>query len=514
MRTKYATLNFIFGIINQILIGVINLILRKILIITLGIEYTGIAGLFANVLALLNLAESGFGTAIVFNLYKPIAEKDTKQIAKLMHFYKKVYTYIAIIVFIFGCATIPFLKYIISDTSLPMMEIIVYFILYLLNTVVTYFLSYKTSFIMAMQRQYIVVIVNVVIQIISGTINAISLIVFKNYIIYICINILTTLACNVSVSYIVDKKYKFIAQESGEITDYEKQSIVKNVKALFLHKVGAYVLNSTDYIVMSAFTGLVSVGMYSNYVTIVAMLNQCITQFYNAIVPGVGEIIAEDSINNTNNSYKMYKLLYFISFLLFGFTSANLFSLVQPFITLWVGSEYQLSTYIVIVIVANYYFCGMRNAPNSIKNAAGIYRQDVLSPVGESLSNLILSIILTIKFGMIGVLLGTLISGLFFPFWTAPYFLYKELFKKNFGEYFLDSIKYFIITLLAIVINQICLSKITILNIFICFCVKVLISLLITLIYFGIVIICLPEKKYINFYVKKVVNIVKKYKAS
>lgn len=491
---------------NQLVLALVNFILRRVLIQTMGVTYVGVDGLFSNILSLLGLVESGFGTAIVFSLYLPIAQGDEKKIVALVNFYSKVYRIIAITILFLGICFLPALKFIIKDNPFTTEETMIYYLLFLLNNVASYFLAYKTSFLMACQKQYLVSMTTMIANGLFAVLRIIVLIFWKNYVIFLFLIIINTVMVNVVVAQIVEKKYKYInSNNKNELSIEEKNSLFSNVKALLWHKIGTYVLNGTDNIVISYFVGIVSVGIYSNYILITRTLTQFINQLFNAIVPAMGDIIAEDSQTGENRAYSTYKSIYYLSFILYGTSTIILAALLQPFIKLWIGEEYTVSALTVIFLVLNFYFSGMRTVPSTTKSAAGIYKQDRYSPICESIINLVLSVTLVHFIGMAGVIVGTLMSNLLMPFWTAPYYLYRDLFKKRFREYLYSSSKYFLITLAGVCIVNYLNSLVPFGSGLRDFVFMMLFSSLSALFYMLIIVLLSNEKKMLKPYINNLI---------
>lgn len=461
MRSKYVLINTFFAILNQCALAIVNLVLRRVLVQTLGVSYVGVDGLFSNILSLLGLVESGFGTAVIFSLYAPISQGDDKKIGALVSFYSKIYRSIAAAVLIIGTALIPLLTFMIKDNPFTNEETVVFYILFLINNAASYLLAYKTSFLMACQRQFWVSGTTMICNVIFTCLRIIVLLTTGSYVVFLVLLIVNTVTVNFVIAKIVDNKFSYVNANKNEILDKaEKESIKSNVKALLWHKVGSYVLNGTDNLVISYFIGIVAVGVYSNYVLITRTLTQFMNQLFNSIVPAMGDIIAEDKQTGGNKAYITYKSIYYLSFVIFGTSTIILSSLIQPFVKLWVGSENVASDVMALFLVVNFYFSGMRIVPSTTKSAAGIYKQDKFSPVCEAVLNLVISITLAKFIGVTGVIIGTLVSNLLMPFWTAPYFLYRDLFHKKFREYLWSSLKYLMITFTGVFILMYISNKI------------------------------------------------------
>lgn len=136
-RTKNSMKNVIMGLLVQVITVLLTFITRTIFIKVLGEDYLGINGLFTNILAVLSMAEMGIGTAIVYSMYKPLKDNDTKKLNALVNYYKKLYNIIALIVLLVGLAILPFLDSIVQlDREIENLKL--YYILFLLNSVVSY----------------------------------------------------------------------------------------------------------------------------------------------------------------------------------------------------------------------------------------------------------------------------------------------------------------------------------------------------------------------------------------
>ena len=154
MRTKNSIKNIYMGILTQIILTLLGFVSRKVFLDSLGTEYLGINGLLTNILSMLSLVEGGIGTSIVYNLYKPLAENNTKKITALVQLYKKLYSILAIIIFILSVGMYGILdKFIKGGTTVPYISI-VYFI-FTLKNLMSYLNAHKWSLINADQKGYI-----------------------------------------------------------------------------------------------------------------------------------------------------------------------------------------------------------------------------------------------------------------------------------------------------------------------------------------------------------------------
>ena len=420
MRIKNSLMNFSSGIFLNLISTILTFVSRTIFIQVLGKQYLGVNGLFTNILSMLSLAELGVGTAINFSLYEPIANNDNKKIKILMQFYKKAYRAIGCFVFIIGIFIMLFLNVFIKDSE-GIQNLRLIFLIFLINTVSSYFITYKTTLLNAYQKGYKLTKVNVISSFLGTVAQLLVLIITNNYLAYLITNMLGLLITRIYVNVKVTKMYPILSEKETEKLPKEDLSkIITNVKAMMFHKIGDYCINGTDNIVISTFISLSTVGIYSNYGMIITMVNGIIVMFFNSMTASLGNMIVTES---KEKSKEVFEVICF-------------YNLLTPFIQLWIGKDYLIEQSVVLIVIINYFFTGMRAPVGTIKSAAGLYDQDKYTPLIQSAVNLCVSIVLAKKVGLIGVFIGTLTSGLVLPCWQRPMIVYKYIFKSSSKEYF------------------------------------------------------------------------------
>lgn len=439
-RTKSSIKNLLFAGIGQFVGIIINLISRFVFVKILTQEYLGLDGLFSNIISMLSLVELGIGPAMTFSLYKPLAENNIEKIKALMKLYKKAYTIIGIVVLILGISITPFIPYLIDEMPNINENINYIYILFVINTSISYFYSYKRSLIISDQKRYIATFYRYTFYAILNIIQIIVLVITKNYLLFLTAQIVMTLVENICISKKADKLYPYIKDKNvKKLENNEKEPIKKNVFAMMFHKIGTVVVNSTDNLIISKFVGLIAVGIYSNYFLVIKALNTIIEQVFTSITASLGNLGA---IETEEKVYKVYKKVFFMNFWIYSFASITLYILFNDFIEIWLGENYLLEKVTVGIIVINFYITGMRKTCLVFKDALGLFWQDRYKPILESIINIIVSIILVQKMGIVGVFLGTLISTLTTCFWIEPYVVYKYGLKQNLRKYFSKYLKY------------------------------------------------------------------------
>lgn len=488
MRTENSIKNIIMNFLYNILNYGLRFVSRIVFVKTLAEVYLGVNGLLSNVLGILALTELGIGTAIGYSLYQPLAKKNTEKIRSLMKFYKKAYRIIALIVLSLGLILLPFLPYLIKDvTGIKNLNII--YLIFLLNMVIGYLFSYKRTLIESDQKKYKIVPFIMTFSIITSMLQIIVLFIFKNYIIYLLIQSICIIVENITINNYINKQYPYLKNKE-EIKPIEKKelAIIKNkVKALLLHKIGAYTLTSTDNLIISKIIGIVTVGIYSNYSLIVNMISSLIYVLVSNVTSSLGNLIASES---SKKRMKVFNEMNLTCFILYGISSVCFINLFNPFIELVFGEKFLLPMSVVYIIVINHYLTGMNNTVISIQTAAGLYEKDKYIPLIQSAVNLIISIILAIKIGLAGVFIGTVVSTLL-PLIIKPLIVYKHVFNEKTSIYFKELIQQTVVIIISTMLTYLLTRYIDIKNIYIDLVYRLIISVTIP----GIIIYILYKNK-------------------
>lgn len=502
MRTKKSFINTAVSFISQLIVILLGFISRRVLIYSVGVEYLGINGLMTNILTIFSLAESGIGVAIGYALYKPLAENDVEQIKSLMRFFKYTYWALAIGTAVIGLAFYPFLPFFLKDNTAPDANII--YLMFLFSSVVSYLWVYKTTLNSSDQNKYLYTIANTITQIAVLVLKVLVLYFTQNYILYLSIDIGTTIVKNLIFCRIVDKRYPYLKDTHVKKLDPEvRKGLFKNIKALFLGKVGYIVSQCSDNLVISSIVSVTAVGMYSNYTTLISSVSGFVTTFSSGVTASMGNLIASDT---KERAYEVYKRVDFINYWLYTFSAVCLLCLIEPFIAIWLGQEFVMTKGILILAVVTYYLKGINSGIEIAKNAAGLYYPDRFVPMMEAFLNMGISIVMAKRYGVTGVLLGTLISFLAFSFWTKPYFVYRDVFCLPFGKYVAWEGEKIAISVLIALGTWYAVSLVSLSNLLLNFCLKAVLSLaisngLLLLIYYRT-----EEFQYIRSLIEMVLN--------
>ena len=445
-RLDHVIENIKWGYVCTVVTYFFGFIMRTAVIIILGENYAGIGGLFANILGVLSFAELGIGTAMNYSLYRPIASNNTEKIKSLMKFYKKAYSTVAFVIAVSGLMLLPFLKYLVNDPG-EVGDIRLYYVIYLFTTVTSYFVSYKYSYVNAKQDNYVVSIVGMVSSSLTYIFQIFVLILTKQFFLYLVFGAIVDLIQKGWISCYLNKRYPILCEKNAKKLEKKELMIIKdNTKALVIHKVGDVCVHQTDNIIISSFINLVTVGRVTYYSYFISAMHQVLCVALNSVVGTLGNAISEVS---KEKQYSIFKIYRFAAFWIYGLTTVGLYFMISKIITFLVGDGVMLPRAVTGLMLIDYYMLGQRAALNNMKMAGGIFAQDQYISIVQAIVNLVMSVILVTRVGLIGVYIGTVTQGLIASL-VRPIIVYPYLFKKSPLSYFKDSLIYACVVMCAL----------------------------------------------------------------
>lgn len=462
-RLKNSALNFASGFLGRVLTILLNFVVRTIFIYCLNEAYLSVNGLYSNILTVLSLAELGFGSAMVYRMYAPVAVKDYQKAAALLHFYKKIYAIIGAVIFGLGLCVIPFMDYIIKDKP-DISGLTLYYILFLVNTSISYwFSSYKASVLYADQKEYIKTNVQNTMAILQSGLQIVLLLLFRKYLLYLLVQLVGNIFLNLYVAHLVDKRYPEIQTYQGaSLSAEERVQIRKDTEALVLSRFGHVALNGTDNIIISAVVGVLWVGRLSNYTLICDSVTSVLCQITAAITGSLGNFFATE---DKHAGYALFKKVEFLNFWLYGFSFIALVTLLDPFVQIWAGGRFVLGLPISIAIAINFFVAGYMNTLWVFRSTLGLFKQGKFRPILVAILNIVLSIVLGRLWGVFGVLFATFLSRAAISLWYDPLILHRYGFevscKPFFARYFRRVLLLTAVLIAMLTIRHVVLSSAT-----------------------------------------------------
>lgn len=446
-RVERSKKNIIWTFIGKITNLIFPFITQTCLIYILGVQYVGLNGLFNSVLMILSLTELGIGGALVFSMYRPIAEGDDEKICALLAFYKKCYHIIGSIILVLGLALLPFIKYLISGDVPDDINIYILYSIYLLNTVLSYYLfAYKTSLLNACQMVDMISRVDIISNSAKCILQCAGLLLLPSYYMFVWVIPLSTILRNLCVEYISRKKYpQYICK--GKLQTKDINVIKDKVKGLFFQSIGNVVLFAVDNIVISVFLGLELLGKYNNYLYVHNALVNLVGVVSVSIVSVVGNSIATEEKEKNYRNFRQFNLLWLC---LISWCAICQMCLLQPFIEVWAGKDLLLSEKLAFLFVIYFYVNKMGDMSGIYKSAAGIWKEARFVPLVSAVFNLGLNLLLVTRIGLAGILISTIVSLVFInvPFGGRVLFRVYFDYKWAWVKYLLTHIMHFLVTLL------------------------------------------------------------------
>lgn len=459
MRTEKSIKNVIVAIISNIILIVIGFVSQLVFKECLGKEYLGLNGLFTSVVSMLGIVELGLGSALIYHLYKPVAENDINKIIALMRFYRISYRIIAVIILCLGAVLMPFLNFFV-DTKLDI-NIYYVFALFVIECSFSYLLSYKRSILYANQENYIVNVIHLLYVLSMNICQVVLLCQTRDYILFLWVKVLFRIIENIVVTIVANKRYEYIKSKSdSKIDDDTKSDIIVKVKGLFIHKIGSYLVLGTDNIIISKFINLSVVGMYTSYTLITAGIKNLFSQMFYSITASVGNLLVLDK----DRAFSVYKKMLFMNFWLSTFCSISFYFVSKPFVQLWLGNDYVLSDFVVTVMMINLFFDTYGFTIGAFKSAAGIFHEDRWIPALQSVINIVVSIVMVWYWGLAGVILGTIMSQMLLYLYSYPKFIYKKVFDKKNVLFYIETLKNFCMFILIYCVTLIISKIICVIN--------------------------------------------------
>lgn len=433
-RIKNSMYNFITSMGAQLVTLVMNFVSRSVFINTLGENYLGISDLFSNILSLLSLAELGVGTAILYRLYEPLAQDNKPRVQAWMHFYKQAYRVIGLIIAGIGLCLIPFLPYIINDyekfDNLGINAVLIY-CLYLFKSVSSYlFFAYRSAIVKADQKEYLLTVAGYAVTIGTTVLQILSLIFLKDFIAYLAIAIIMVLVQNVVYAIISQKRYPYISEKPKEkVSSAEVKDTIKDCFALMLYKVNAVVLKSASNIVLSIIMGLSAVALFSNYYVFYVAIQGLFNKIFDPVVHSIGNL---HTTKRVDHEYLVFKTAVFISVIVGATAGVGIFVVADEFIGVWIGSKWIIPQPFSLLLGLELFTLSLCGTLGKYRNAMGLFQQAKYRPIFSAVVNIVVSVVGVKLLGIMGVVLGPLVS-----YWTTymvfdPIILHKHGFGGNY----------------------------------------------------------------------------------
>lgn len=450
VRLKNIFRNSFFSLLSQFVLIVIGFFSQKVMNLIMGEALVGMNSVISNIVAILSVSELGIASAIIFHLYKALAERNEEEIASLMNLYRKAYYIFGTTISVAGLCIMPFVHFFLKENSFSLSYIRLIYFLWLARTVLSYLLSYKRSILIADQREYVVSIVTLLINFLNYGSIIVILLLWQNYQVALFLNIIVESALNLWITWYVDRQYPFLKRyRKRPLQKGMMATIFGDIKNIFVSRLSSKMLVSTDNLIISSFISVVTVGLYANYSLITQSVTNIILALSNAMQPTVGNMFTE---HNQDKNYHVLRQMGFIFFLLAAFCSASVMSLITIFVTdFWLLAErYALSVNIVACCTLNCFLFIMNLPTAMVMTVSGMFDKERNISILYATVNLVISLLLVKPFGVVGVLVGTSASYLvqiIFRIW----FFFSNYLHRSSRRYVADMLQYGVLAVLEVI---------------------------------------------------------------
>jgi len=463
-RSKNVVLNSIVGIGSVVVSTIVTFVVRKLLSATLGDEIYGLNSLFSNVINTLLIMELGISSAIVIHLYKPIAEDNREKIKSIVRLYRNIYRVFSLVIVAIGLIIDLFLIQYVVTSDIPLWDIRLYFLIFLLSITLKYLWSYKRCLLLSSQNNRISTGVTALVECVFGICEIFVILKTKNYYLYLTLLVIQNSLSNGICNLIINKKFSYIKEKNvAQVTYEDKKTIIKTLKPLCVQRISGVVQDSFGSIVLSFFSDTIAaVGFYGNYQLVIHTVQTLFSQIGASFTSSFGNY----SIGKNNEElFSVYKKSRLFMNIIAGSISICFMVLIQKFIELFFGASVVLSNTIVILCTIYTFMCLNNVCLNSVQNSLGIHKLDAPQMALQAVLNIILSILGGYFLGLEGILLGTILSVFVFSTIFKGAVIYKHIFIKSFWNYLIDILieilKFVVCSVPLIILAYLLASKVT-----------------------------------------------------
>lgn len=452
MDKRRSILNVSVSIFSRIILLIAAIFVRRLLIQNIGNNVNGLNSLYTSIIGMLTVAELGVGRAIVYSMYRPIVVGEKRQIAALYCLYRKLYRIIGTIIFIGGLVVIPFLPRLISDYEQVSVNVYSTFLLTLISVVISYLFAAKSSLIEAHKDNYITTGISTISGLVRYGLQIVAILIWKSFSVFLICQIISTLLIWVLTEGIVRHKYPDIIKQHEAVDASTRIEIIRNTKAMLMHKIGVILVNTIDSMIISGFIGVIILGKYSNYMYICSAMVGIINLFFTPLTSVIGHLCAEGNKEKTREYFDFFYCLNYILGVVFFL---GYYSVIDAVVVLLFGPGLAVAHSITFIITLNQFIQYMRNAALLFRNASGTFYYDRWKPVAEGVVNFALSLFFVMffpeEYKVVGVIVATIITNLLICDTVEPFVVFKHVFGQKPGKFYVKNYSYISLFVLALI---------------------------------------------------------------
>lgn len=431
MRVKSTLKNTFYSLASYGVTFIIGLITRRLFLDLLSVDFLGYDGLFSSIFGVLSLSDLGIGSVMLYYLYVSVAQRDNDETGKVLKLYQVSYFVIGSVILVLGIILSFFIPQFVKGNQYDWSFVRLIYFLQLAVAVSKYFFGYKRAYFQATQREFVCNKIDMGTNFATKVLKLGAIYFFQNYILYLSLEVANSIIGNLIIGHKLNKEQPGYRKIKISLSDFKARNWWKDVRDMMVTNVAGVVHGATDNMVISAFVGIRITGFVSNYNFITSNVNAVIDKIRSPISASIANFVHSE---DKEQGYRLFMMFEQTAFFLASFVSISFLVLLQPFISLMFGAEYLMPFAYVIAVAADNYTRWASTFIAIYRGALGHFNMDRKYAIMAAISNIALSIGLLPLFNVTGVVIGTVISQLFF--WAGRLkVIYSHYISRPMKEY-------------------------------------------------------------------------------
>lgn len=432
-RTHKSIINAEVGLLFYFITTIIAFYSRKIFLDNLGADFIGLTGTLQNILGFLNLSELGIGLSISYFLFKPLASQDRSEINDILSLLGYLYKRIGIFILVCGIIVSILFPLFYNNTTMPIGLVYFAFYSFLFANAIGYFINYRQVLLDADQKLYLINVFFNSFSVIKSLLQIFLAYYYKNLFLWVFVEFLFSIIQCIVLNWRINKEYPWLKtdKKQGKYLIKRYPDVLRKTRQILIHQIKDFLLTKSDEILIFTFVSLKMVAYYGNYIMIISKSTSLIISLFAGTGTGIGNLVAESSKQHILNVFWQLSTFRFFAT---GIMIYCLSFLINPFIEWWLGSDYILSNLILFLLLINSFIMQTRSINDMFNHSYGLYG-DTWAAWAELIINISVTIITAFKWGIVGILLGKIISLFIIVILWKPYYLFNKGFNLPITTY-------------------------------------------------------------------------------
>lgn len=425
--------NIVMSFAYQFTVMIVGIVLPRFVLTAFGSEINGITQSVNQFLSYMVLLEGGIGGVVRAAMYKPLAEHNNERLSAIVKYSKSFFFKISC-VFLVYFVILAVVYPIFVRSSFDYFFVFSLILIVGLNTYFNYYFGVVNQILIkADQKMYVVF----TIQIVSTILNAaVCILLIKMGAGIHIVKLATALIFIINplgYQIYINKHYKLNRKVKAD------KNTVEQKKDGLIHHISYFIHRNTDVVVLTIFTNVKEVSVYSIYFMVVYAIENLLTSISSGIASFIGNLIAtnrNDKLRRTFDVYEMF--IYAITAVLYTICAV----LILPFVMIYTSGvndvNYYRPVFAYLIVASQAMYC-IRAPYSTVASAAGHYKETKTGAYLEAGLNIVISVVLVNFIGIAGVAVGTLTAmfarTVYLVWYMNKHILLRswKLFARNFA---------------------------------------------------------------------------------